>query len=233
MAVTCRWLLKDKEKGGLIVPSHLTEHANEHSMQEACSESGTYKCCPRCWWRLAGFGNNLTACTDQCKNALINVSCRQQLQKQGRGRAVFAAGSSTGRPGQPAINHACCRGHHQDAVPWATTDFPATDQALFMHACRLSAPCKLLHSLAGGAGPAPHSISKLPCLHLSIHAATHTIVRTKIKKSHRNWNHANSLAQRHTEGFRRLTVKFPEWATPQPRTQQGHPLKYVDEFRVT
>eukprot|EP00983_Pelagomonas_calceolata_P090554 1157437-Pelagomonas_calceolata.AAC.8 len=37
------------------------------------------------------------------------------------------------------------------------------------------------HTRAGGAGPAPYSISKLPCLHLSIHAATHTIVRTKIK----------------------------------------------------
>eukprot|EP00983_Pelagomonas_calceolata_P063740 1147855-Pelagomonas_calceolata.AAC.1 len=30
----------------------------------------------------------------------------------------------------------------------------------------------------GGAGPAPYCISKLPCLHLSIHAATHTIIIT-------------------------------------------------------
>eukprot|EP00983_Pelagomonas_calceolata_P066037 1148840-Pelagomonas_calceolata.AAC.4 len=32
-----------------------------------------------------------------------------------------------------------------------------------------------------GARPAPHRISKLPCLHLSIHGATYTIVRTEIK----------------------------------------------------
>eukprot|EP00983_Pelagomonas_calceolata_P108077 1159416-Pelagomonas_calceolata.AAC.6 len=31
---------------------------------------------------------------------------------------------------------------------------------------------------ARGAGPAPHRISKVSCLHLSIHAATYTIVRT-------------------------------------------------------
>eukprot|EP00983_Pelagomonas_calceolata_P098424 1158346-Pelagomonas_calceolata.AAC.6 len=36
------------------------------------------------------------------------------------------------------------------------------------------------HTRAGGAGPAPHRISKVSCLHLSIHAATHTIVRTWI-----------------------------------------------------
>eukprot|EP00983_Pelagomonas_calceolata_P015073 479140-Pelagomonas_calceolata.AAC.2 len=34
------------------------------------------------------------------------------------------------------------------------------------------------HIRAGGAGPAPHRISKLLCLHLSIHAAIHTIIRT-------------------------------------------------------
>eukprot|EP00983_Pelagomonas_calceolata_P115074 1160154-Pelagomonas_calceolata.AAC.3 len=73
-----------------------------------------------------------------------------------------------------------------------------------MHACIAEcAPCKLLlpfiahfrlssydqqqtthkrishpHTRAGGAGPAPHRISRLPCIHLSIHAATHTIIRT-------------------------------------------------------
>eukprot|EP00983_Pelagomonas_calceolata_P084381 1156351-Pelagomonas_calceolata.AAC.17 len=33
------------------------------------------------------------------------------------------------------------------------------------------------HTKAGGAGPSPHRVSKLPCLHLSIYGATHIIVK--------------------------------------------------------
>eukprot|EP00983_Pelagomonas_calceolata_P072709 1151835-Pelagomonas_calceolata.AAC.2 len=89
----------------------------------------------------------------------------------------------------------------------ATTYFPATDQALFTHACIAecavqAAPfiVSLLplgfqqqtihqwlphpHTRPGGAGPAPHSISKLPCLHLSIHAATHTILPNREVSEH-------------------------------------------------
>eukprot|EP00983_Pelagomonas_calceolata_P020584 647697-Pelagomonas_calceolata.AAC.3 len=89
----------------------------------------------------------------------------------------------------------------------------------FIAYCRLSldnqqqtAQQRLLHphTRAGGASPAPRRISKLPCLHLSIHAATRTTIRTKVQ----------------------LTVKFPERATSRPRTQQGHPLEYADEACV-
>eukprot|EP00983_Pelagomonas_calceolata_P078559 1154305-Pelagomonas_calceolata.AAC.2 len=44
---------------------------------------------------------------------------------------------------------------------------------------RLSHP----HTRAGGAGPAPNCISKLPCLHLSIHAATHNIRQAGMVRS--------------------------------------------------
>eukprot|EP00983_Pelagomonas_calceolata_P084264 1156326-Pelagomonas_calceolata.AAC.7 len=41
-----------------------------------------------------------------------------------------------------------------------------------------------------GAGPAPYRISKLPCLHLSIHGATHTIVNIQT-----SWRMVGWLAQ--------------------------------------
>eukprot|EP00983_Pelagomonas_calceolata_P035014 1095188-Pelagomonas_calceolata.AAC.7 len=82
-------------------------------------------------------------------------------------------------------------------------DLPAAEYALLMCPCMAKcAPSKLLlpfiayslplgslqqtihqrlphpHIKGGGAGPAPHRISKLPCLHLSSRRAHHTIIIT-------------------------------------------------------
>eukprot|EP00983_Pelagomonas_calceolata_P119654 1160627-Pelagomonas_calceolata.AAC.3 len=116
----------------------------------------------------------------------------QQSTKTSEGSVA----SDAGKLAKPVLLDTECLGQQQDLT--------AAGHALFMHACVAEqlhgvlllpfiACCRLslgnqqqtihqrlpyLQTRVGGAGHAPHRISKLPCLYLSNHAATHTIAKT-------------------------------------------------------